>query len=284
MCIRDRLLGGWFVQVTGWRWLFAFNVPLALLAIAAVMFFLAKPVRRENRPPIDVGGMMSMAISVGSLVLATAWGGTLYAWDSFQIIGLFVLCIVAALVFVQVERRAKEPIIPLLLFKNKNFVLCTTTGLIIMLGMMGTMSYLPTYFQIVDQLSPEQAGLMTVPMMAGVMITAIGTGFLATKTGRYKWMPIACCLVMAVAFLLLSRMAVGTPLLVTGVFLFVLGFGIGLGQQILVLVVQNEFPHRIAVEAALRVNQIPRYIDIFQTGQIVIAARSHAAAVFHMSG
>ena len=75
------------------------------------------------------------------------------------------------------------------------------------------------------------------------MITAIGTGFLATKTGRYKWMPIACCLVMAVAFVLLSRMAVGTPLLVTGVFLFVLGFGIGLGQQILVLVVQNEFPH-----------------------------------------
>ena len=87
---------------------------------------------------------MSMAISVGSLVLATAWGGTLYAWDSFQIVGLFVLCIVAALVFVQIERRAKEPIIPLLLFKNKNFVLCTTTGLIIMLGMMGTMSYLPT--------------------------------------------------------------------------------------------------------------------------------------------
>ena len=253
------LLGGWFVQVTGWRWLFAFNVPLALLAIAAVMFFLAKPVRRENRPPIDVGGMMSMAISVGSLVLATAWGGTLYAWDSFQIVGLFVLCIVAALVFVQIERRAKEPIIPLLLFKNKNFVLCTTTGLIIMLGMMGTMSYLPTYFQIVDQLSPEQAGLMTVPMMAGVMITAIGTGFLATKTGRYKWMPIACCLVMAVAFLLLSRMAVGTPLLVTGAFLFVLGFGIGLGQQILVLVVQNEFPHRI-VGTATAANNFFRQI------------------------
>ncbi len=253
------LLGGWFVPVTGWRWLFAFNVPLALLAIAAVMFFLTKPVRRENRPPIDVGGMMSMAISVGSLVLATAWGGTLYAWDSFQIIGLFVLCIVAALVFVQVERRAKEPIIPLLLFKNKNFVLCTTTGLIIMLGMMGTMSYLPTYFQIVDQRSPEQAGLMTVPMMAGVRITAIGTGFLATKTGRYKWMPIACCLVMAVAFLLLSRMAVGTPLLVTGVFLFVLGFGIGLGQQILVLVVQNEFPHRI-VGTATAANNFFRQI------------------------
>ena len=111
-------------------------------------------------------------------MLATAWGGTLYAWDSFQIIGPVRCCASwLALVFVQVERRAKEPIIPLLLFKNKNFVLCTTTGLIIMLGMMGTMSYLPTYFQIVDQLSPEQAGLMTVPMMAGVMITAIGTGF-----------------------------------------------------------------------------------------------------------
>lgn len=253
------LLGGWFVQVTGWRWLFAFNIPLALLAIVAVMVFLAKPHRREERPPIDVVGMMLMALAVASLVLATAWGGTLYAWNSPEIIGLFVTCIVAAVAFVQVEKRAREPIIPLLLFKNRNFVLCTATGLIIMLGMMGTTSYLPTYFQIVDQLSPEQAGLMTVPMMAGVTITATTAGFLAAKTGRYKWMPIACCLVMSVAFALLSRMTVGTPLLITGICLFVLGFGIGLGQQILVLVVQNEFPHRI-VGTATAANNFFRQI------------------------
>ncbi|MFR7737490.1 MAG: MFS transporter, partial [Eggerthella lenta] len=189
------LLGGWFVQVTGWRWLFAFNIPLALLAIAAVAFFLTKPVRRDDRPPIDIGGMMAMAVSVSSLVLATAWGGTLFPWISPQIFALFF---VAAVAFVLVERKAKEPIIPMLLFKNRNFVVCTVTGMFIMLGMMGTISYLPTYFQIVEGLAPEQAGLMTVPMMAGVLITAVGTGFLATKTGRYKWMPIASCAVTAV--------------------------------------------------------------------------------------
>lgn len=253
------LLGGWFVQVTGWRWLFAFNIPLALLAIAAVAFFLTNPERRGDRPPVDVGGMMAMAVSVSSLVLATAWGGTLYPWLSWQIIGLFALFVVAAVAFVLVERRAKEPIIPMLLFKNRNFVVCTITGMFIMLGMMGTVSYLPTYFQIVDGLAPEQAGLMTFPMMAGVLLTAVGTGFLATKTGRYKWMPIASCAVAAVGFVLLSRLTPDTSLLMTGVFLFVLGFGIGLGQQILVLIVQNEFPHAI-VGTATAANNFFRQI------------------------
>lgn len=253
------LLGGWFVQVTGWRWLFAFNIPLAVLAIAAAAIFLTKPKRRESRPPIDIWGMMTMAISVSSLVLATAWGGTLYAWTSWQILGLFALFALAAVAFVWAEHKAHEPIIPLLLFKNRNFVVCTITGMFIMVGMMGAVSYLPTYFQIVDGLAPEQAGLMTFPMMAGVLITAVGTGFLATKTGRYKWMPIASCAVAAVGFVLLSRLTVGTPLLVTGIFLFVLGFGIGLGQQILVLIVQNEFPHAI-VGTATAANNFFRQI------------------------
>ena len=253
------LLGGWFVQVTGWRWLFAFNIPLALLAIAAAAFFLTQPERRDDRPPIDVGGMMAMAVSVSSLVLATAWGGTLFAWTSPEVSGLFALFFVGAVAFVLIERKAQEPIIPMLLFKNRNFVVCTVTGMFIMVGMMGTVSYLPTYFQIVDGLAPEQAGLMTFPMMAGVLITAVGTGFLATKTGRYKWMPIASCAVAAVGFVLLSRLTPDTSLLITGVFLFVLGFGIGLGQQILVLIVQNEFPHAI-VGTATAANNFFRQI------------------------
>ena len=253
------LLGGWFVQVTGWRWLFAFNVPLALLAICAVLFFLASPAHRAQHPPFDVAGTVCMATSVGSLVLATAWGGTLFAWNSPEVLGLFALFVLAAVAFTLVERRAREPIIPLFLFRNRNFVLCTVTGLIIMLGMMGTTSYLPTYFQIVVGLLPEQAGLMTAPMMVGVVATGMGAGFLASKTGRYKWMPVACCLVMAVAFALLSRMTVGTPLPLAGAFLFVLGFGVGLGQQILVLVVQNEFPHAM-VGTATAANNFFRQI------------------------
>lgn len=236
------LLGGWFVQVTGWRWLFAFNIPLAGAAIAAAALFLHQR-RLEGRPRIDGWGMATMAIAVSSLVLATAWGGTLYAWDSPEILGLGALCVAAAVALVLVERRAASPILPPTLFEDRNFIVATLTGMFIMLGLMGTMSYLPTYLQIVHELSPEQAGLMTVPMMAGVLITSTSAGFLATRTGRYKWMPIASCLVAATGFFLLSRLTVETSLLVIGVFLFVLGFGIGLGQQILVLIVQNEFPH-----------------------------------------
>ena len=253
------LLGGWFVQVTGWRWLFAFNIPLALAAIAAVAVFLEKPAPRADRPPVDVAGMAVLAVAVASLVLATAWGGTLFSWTSPEVLGLFVLSLAAAVTFVLVERRASEPVIPLKLFRNRNFVVCTATGMFIMLGMMGTVSYLPTYFQIVDGLAPEQAGLMTFPMMAGVLATAVAAGFLATRTGRYKWMPVASCAVAAVGFVLLSRLSPDTPLPVAGAFLFVLGFGIGLGQQILVLIVQNEFPHAI-VGTATAANNFFRQI------------------------
>lgn len=239
------ILGGWFVQVTGWRWLFAFNIPLAVLAIVVIAAFLAKPAPRAQRPPFDFLGVATSAVAVSSLVLATAWGGTLFAWTSPEVFGLLALFILAAIAFVLVEKRAAEPIIPLLLFKNSNFVKCTVTGLIIMMGLMGTVTYLPTYFQIVDGLVPEQAGLMTFPMMAGVLTMSVVTGFLATKTGRYKWMPIASTVVAAVGFVLMSQLTVGTSLVVTGLFLFVLGVGIGLGQQILVLIVQNEFSHAI---------------------------------------
>lgn len=253
------LLGGWFVQVTGWRWLFGFNVPLVLLAIAAAAKFLPKPTHIERRPSIDIAGMVFMAISVSSLVLLASWGGSTYAWDSPAIIGLAIACVVAAVIFVFAERFAKEPIIPLYLFKNRNFVLCTAAGLFIMLGMMGTTTYLPTYFQIVDGLMPEQAGLMTVPMMGGAMLMAVVTGFLASKTGKYKWMPIAGCFVMAGGFFLLSHLSAGTSLVATGASLLVLGFGIGLGQQILVLVVQNEFPSEI-VGTATAANNFFRQI------------------------
>ncbi len=175
--------------------------------------------------------MMSMAISVGSLVLATAWGGTLYAWDSFQIVGLFVLCIVAALVFVQIERRAKGPHHPPSAVQEQELRAVHHHRPHHHAGHDG-------HHVVSAHVFPDSGPAFSRAGRAhdrahdgGRHDTAIGTGFLATKTGRYKWMPIARdCLVMAVAFLLLSRMAVGTPLLVTGAFLFVLGFGIGLGQ------------------------------------------------------
>ncbi len=182
-----------------------------------------------------------MALAASCFILAISLGGNTYEWNSPVIIGLAVVAVVAAVAFVFVERYVSDPLIPLGFFRNRNFMLCTIAGLFIMVGMMGVLSYIPTYFQIVDGLSATTAGYMTLPMMVGSIITSVSTGFIASKTGRTKWMPLASCAACTVVFLALSSITVGTPLWAMGIILFCLGFGTGLGQQILVLIVQNEF-------------------------------------------
>ena len=253
------LLGGWFVQVTGWRWIFWFTVPVALLAVVVLGLTLPRDARALGKHPIDWPGMMAMTVAVTSLVLAMAWGGTLIPWGSLPFMGLVALAVAAAVVFVLLERRAAEPIIPLGLFRNRNFVLCSVTGLFLNISFMGALNYLPTYFQIVDDLSPEVAGLVCTATSVGILITSTATGWVASKTGRYKGMLVAMCVVSTVGLFLLSRMQVHEALWVPVLYLFVLGFGMGLGMQLLVLVVQNEFPHAM-VGTATAANNFFRQI------------------------
>lgn len=253
------LMGGWFVQVTGWRWIFWFTVPVALLAVVVLGLTLPRDARALGKHPLDWPGMMAMTVAVTSLVLAMAWGGTLIPWGSLPFMGLVALAVAAAVVFVLLERRAAEPIIPMGLFRNRNFVLCSVTGLLLNISFMGALNYLPTYFQIVDDLSPEVAGLVCTATSVGILITSTATGWVASKTGRYKGMLVAMCVVSTVGLFLLSRMRVHEALWVPVLYLFVLGFGMGLGMQLLVLVVQNEFPHAM-VGTATAANNFFRQI------------------------
>lgn len=236
------LLGGVFTETLSWRWCFWINVPLGILALLAAACFL--PHRDHGKHSIgsfDIPGTIAMAVAASCFILVISWGGNTYAWTSSVILGLAAVTVIAAVAFVLIERRSSDPLIPLGFFKNRNYLVCTIAGLLIMVGMMGALSYIPTYFQIVDGLGATAAGYMTVPMMVGTMITSTVTGFIASKTGRTKWMPLASCAVCAVIFLFLSSITLDTPLWLMGVTLFALGFGTGLGQQILVLIVQNEF-------------------------------------------
>lgn len=253
------LMGGWFVQVTGWRWIFWFTVPVALLAVVVLGLTLPRDARALGKRPLDWPGMMAMTVAVTSLVLAMAWGGTLIPWGSLPFMGLVALAVAAAVVFVLLERRAAEPIIPMGLFRNRNFVLCSVTGLLLNISFMGALNYLPTYFQILDDLSPEVAGLVCTATSVGILITSTATGWVASKTGRYKGMLVAMCVVSTVGLFLLSRMRVHEALWVPVLYLFVLGFGMGLGMQLLVLVVQNEFPHAM-VGTATAANNFFRQI------------------------
>ncbi|WP_316669608.1 MDR family MFS transporter [uncultured Propionibacterium sp.] len=237
------LLGGWFTESLNWRWAFWFNVPLALVAIGTAVAFLHLP-RQKLSARIDWEGIAAMTVATTALILVCAWGGGTYDWSSVQIIGLAVLSALAAVVFLLVEHRAQTPIIPLHVFSSRNFNLATLSSLLIAVAMFGAVSYMPTYFQMVYGYSATESGLLMLSMITGLMGAALTTGGLASRTGRYKWMTVACSIVVAIGLALLATVEVTTSVQLLCGYLFVLGAGIGLGQQILVLVVQNSFPDR----------------------------------------
>ncbi|HEY9294134.1 MAG TPA: DHA2 family efflux MFS transporter permease subunit [Microlunatus sp.] len=237
------LLGGWFTESLTWRMGFWLNVPLGIIAILAAVFFLKLP-KHDQRPTIDILGIFTMAVGVSALILATSWGGNKYDWDSWQVLGLFGVTVLFGFLFVLAERFAKEPIIPLHLFKQRNFNLTTVAGLIIAIAMFGAIGYMPTYLQMSQGVSATESGLMLIPMVAGLLITSIISGQIVSRTGKYKWAPIVSMIVTAGGVLLLSTLTVDTPLVVLMAYIFVLGAGIGVGMQNLILIVQNTFPAR----------------------------------------
>lgn len=236
------LLGGFFTEGIGWRWAFWMNIPLGILAIASAVFFLRLPKVDRGRPQLDVAGMSLLALASTGLVLTTTWGGTTYAWDSAIILGLAVATLVAAVAFIRVEMNTPEPIMPLHLFKDRNFNLTTIAGLIIGISMFGALAYLPTYLQMVTGANATNAGFLMIPMMAGLLVTSIVAGQLVSKTGRYKLLPIIGSVIVVAALGLLSTMTPGMPVALICTYLAIMGIGLGMSMQILILVVQNSFP------------------------------------------
>jgi EmrB/QacA subfamily drug resistance transporter len=238
------LLGGWFTEGIGWRWAFWMNIPLGILAIVSAVVFLKLPKVAHDKPRIDFTGMGLLAIASTCLVLVTTWGGTTYDWDSLVIIGLIVGFVITAIAFVMVERTAAEPIMPLHLFKDRNFNLTTIAGLITGIAMFGALAYLPTYLQMVTGVNATEAGLLMIPMMAALLVSSIVSGQLVSRTGRYKWLPIVGTSIVAVALALMSTMTPTLPIWILCSFLALMGLGLGMSMQILILIVQNSFPVR----------------------------------------
>ncbi|WP_082096671.1 MDR family MFS transporter [Demequina gelatinilytica] len=236
------LLGGWFTESIGWQWCMWINVPLGLIAMASVAIFLHPAPRDRAKPRLDVAGMALIAIASASLVLFTSWGGGTYEWTSPMILGLIALTLAAGAAFVAVELRAAEPIMPMTLFKERNFTLTTAAGLLTGIAMFGTLAYMPTYLQMVAQVDATTAGLLMIPMMGAMLPTSIIVGRAVSRTGRYKVYPLVGASVIAVGMFLLSTMSYSQPVWVTCVYLAVFGMGLGFAMQTLVLIVQNTFP------------------------------------------
>lgn len=239
------LLGGWFTDSLSWRWCLWINIPLGILAIIAAAAFLHLPKHGTAGVRLDVFGIAFLALASTGLILVSTWGGTTYDWDSLVIILLIIGTVVAAVAFVLFERRASEPIMPLYLFRRRNFNLSTSAGLLIGVAMFGTLAYTPTYLQMVTGANATQAGLLMVPMMVALLISSVGSGQIVSRTGRYKWAPIAGTLVTALGLFLLSTMSPTTAVWVTCAYLAVMGLGLGMCMQNLILVVQNTFPNSV---------------------------------------
>lgn len=243
--IAGPLLGGYFAQGIGWRWAFWINLPIGAAAIAMAVAFLHLPRPAAARLQLDYRGMALLAVATVGIVLTSTWGGSRYAWTSPLILTMIAASVVAAVLFVAVERHAAEAVMPMALFRDRNFDVVTAAGLITGVAMFGAVGYLPTYIQMVTGYSATVAGLLLIPMMAAMLVASTVSGLVVTRTGRYKVFPIAGTAVVALGLLLLSTLSVDTPTWVLGSYLAVLGLGLGMGMQIFVLIVQNAFPARM---------------------------------------
>ncbi|MEW2518220.1 MDR family MFS transporter [Actinacidiphila alni] len=232
------LLGGVFTEQLSWRWVFYINLPIGIVALAVIAAVLHIPVRRTAHR-IDYLGMAVIAAAATCLVLMTSLGGVTWPWGSAGIIGLAIAGAVLIAVFVVIERRAQEPVLPPRLFRNRTFLLCSIISFIIGFAMFGAMTYLPTFLQVVHGFSPTLSGVHMIPMVIGMLLSSTGSGQIVSRTGHYKVFPIAGTAVITVGLLLLHTLDESTSTWVMSLYFLVFGLGLGLVMQVLVLAVQN---------------------------------------------
>jgi MFS family permease len=238
------LLGGFFADadtilgIAGWRWIFYINIPIGILALSAIAARLHLPVKRSPHK-IDYAGAGLLAVSVVTLLLGTVWGGVDYPWGSAQIIGLFSTAVIFAGLFIWREHYAKEPIIPLNLFKNDIFRTASLLAFIVGIVMFGALIFLPQYQQLVRGDSATKSGLMLLPMVAGLMVASITSGRLISKFGHYRKFPIFGTAIIAIAFFLFAHITFDTNRVLLGIWMAILGLGIGMVMPVLTLSVQN---------------------------------------------
>jgi EmrB/QacA subfamily drug resistance transporter len=237
------LIGGFLVDNASWRWIFYVNLPIGIVALAVIAVALRVPEqRREAR--IDVLGTILLSLAAGCFVLATSLGGQTYGWGSWEIVGLGVVTVAATALLIPVEKRAAEPVLPMSLFSSRVFTVAGAIGFIVGFGLFGATTYLPLFLQIVTGASPTGSGLELLPLILGLLVTSIGSGQLIARWGHYRPFPIAGTALMVVGFWRLSTMEPSTSALERSLDMVILGLGIGLVMQVLVLAVQNDVDYR----------------------------------------
>lgn len=232
------LIGGFIVDNLSWRWIFLINLPFGILALAVINRTF-RPHRHKAHIEIDYAGAVLLGLALTSLVIITSLGATLITEAPVSLFAFSMLGTLSLAAFIYVETRVADPLLPLSLFKNRAFIIATAIGFIVGLALFGSITLLPLYLQIVKGLDPTSAGLHLTPMMLGVFVSSITSGQIISRIGRYKIFPVVGTGIMALALTLLSRITVETPALTASIYMLLLGLGLGMVMQILVMAVQN---------------------------------------------
>jgi EmrB/QacA subfamily drug resistance transporter len=241
--IAGPLLGGYFTTHLSWRWIFYVNLPVGIAALAVLAVTLPSLGRRAVRA-IDYSGAALLAVVLSSITLLSDLGGTTYPWSSPLSLGLIAVSLLSLGLFIVVERKAPEPVLPPHLFRQQTFVITSTVGLIVGFALFGSVTYFPLYLQIVKGVSPTGSGMEMVPMMGGMLVTSIASGQLISRTGRYRIFPLLGTAVMTIGLFLLSRLTPETSNTIASLLMLVLGVGLGMVMQVLVIAVQNDVDYR----------------------------------------
>ena len=280
------LLGGFITENFSWRWIFYINLPVGGAALVYIISTLHLPAKRVNHRLDYLGGGL-LAVAAISLVLLATWGGTEYPWGSGQIIGLAVLAVAAAAAFCMVELRVAEPILPLHVFRNRNFSLTMALTFLTGLAMFGALTFLPLYQQTVQGASPTLSGLMLTPMMLGVTVTSILAGQVTTRTGRYKIFPILGGAIMGVGMYLLTGLGISTTKTTSAIYYVVLGLGMGFLMQMVSLIAQNSVQQKdmgVASSARMFFQQIGGSLGVAAFGAVFARRLTESLAAAAGSG
>lgn len=235
------LIGGFLVQVVSWHWIFFVNFPIALAAFLILRRTL--PSRTDHTPhKMDYVGAAMLMILLATVVLIANLAGTIYSWSSIPVVALLILTPMAFVGFVTAERRASEPVMPLTLFRIRNFQAANSVNFLVGMAMFGTIAFMPLYLQVVQHVDPIRSGLYLVAMMTGLIGTSISAGRFISATGRYKMLPTMSTAVLTVGMLLLSTITADTELWKVTIFLFIVGVGIGPTMSVGIVSIQTSIP------------------------------------------